>query len=116
MWEDENFLASLDINPIKVGHVLLVPKIHINYVFDLTEPLYSQLFQAAKTLSEPLRHAINASKVGVVVEGFGVPHGHLHLVPVNGGNELNPERAAPAKPEALEKVAAQIRRHLKQQT
>jgi len=58
IWEDENFFAFLDINPINPGHTILVPRKHLDYIFDLEEPLYSEIFRTVKKLSKPLKRAI----------------------------------------------------------
>ena len=112
VWENEKFLAFLDVHPVNPGHTLVIPKHHVDYVFDLEEPLYSELFQVIKDLSEPLRRAMQAKRIGVVVEGFGVPHLHVHLVPINGGNELDPTRAKTATAEDLAAIAVSIRNEI----
>ena len=112
VWENENFLAFLDINPVNSGHTMIIPKHHIDYVFDLEEPLYSELFQISKELSEPIRKVMQANRIGVVIEGFSVSHLHVHLVPINGVNELNPSRAKRATSEELTAVAISIRNEL----
>ncbi len=73
--------------------MMVIPKQHIDYVFDLEEPLYSELFQITKDLSEPLKRAMKAKRIGVAIEGFSVSHVHVHLVPINNVNQLNPARA-----------------------
>ena len=112
IWENENFFAFLDINPVNPGHTMVIPKHHIDYVFDLGEPLYSELFRVAKELSEPIKRATQASRIGVVIEGFSVSHLHVHLVPMNDVNELNPTRATRATAEELVAVAINIRNEL----
>ena len=112
VWENENFLAFLDINPVNAGHTMIVPKHHLDYVFNLEEPLYCELFRVAKELSEPIRRAMQASRIGVVVEGFSVAHLHVHLVPIKGVNELNPTRAKRATEAELKAVAVNIRNEL----
>ncbi|RYG57361.1 HIT family protein, partial [bacterium] len=97
---------------VNAGHTMIIPKQHIDYVFDLEEPLYSELFRVTKELSTPIKKAMQASKVGVVIEGFGVSHLHVHLVPINGINELNPTRARRASAEELAAVASSIRNEL----
>ncbi len=93
VWENDRFLVILDIRPINPGHLLLIPKEHFGDVYEIPEPLFSELFQTARKVAIPLKDAVSAVRVGLAVEGFGVPHVHVHLVPVNNGNELNPERA-----------------------
>lgn len=108
VWEDDSFLAFLDINPINPGHTLLIPKDHIANVFDMNNDAYIELFEAIRFLSPKIKKALNAPKVGMAIEGFGVGHAHVHLVPVYKGNELNPERAQPASAEDLELIRDKI--------
>ena len=109
IWEDENFFAFLDINPINPGHTILVPKKHLDYIFDLEEPLYSEIFKTAKKLSEPLKKATGAKRVALAIEGFVISHIHIHLVPVNKVNDLDPNKARKANPEELLKIADKIK-------
>ena len=101
VWEDEYFLVFLDVNPVNPGHLLIIPKIHIESVFDLPDEQYKNIFEAAKALSTPLQNAMQSKKIGIAVEGFGVPHAHVHLVPLHNPNELNPERATHMDEETL---------------
>ncbi len=105
VWENENFVAFLDINPLKRGHLLILPRQHIDYVFDLPEDLYLKMFQAARQIAAPLRKAIGAKRIGLVLEGFTVPHCHLHLIPIDHENELDPCKAAPVNDSELSKAA-----------
>ncbi|MEW6748903.1 MAG: HIT family protein [Candidatus Micrarchaeota archaeon] len=111
IWEDERHIAFLDINPVNPGHTLIIPKKHVDSVFDMDEKAYSDLFLAAKRLSGPLKEAMAAKRIGVIIEGFLVPHAHIHLVPINSGSELY-ERAKKAAPEELSSVAERIRRQI----
>jgi histidine triad (HIT) family protein len=104
VWENHNSLAFLDINPIKPGHILLIPKIHCEDIFEMNEEAYQQLLATAKQLIPHLKKATSAKRIGMIVEGFGVAHAHIHFVPVNFGNELNPELAHTALPDELEKM------------
>ncbi len=93
VWENHNFILLLVPEPINLGHIILITKKHINYIFDLKEPLYSEIFRTAKKISSILKKISKARRIGLAIEGFGVSHVHIHLVPVNKGNELNPLRA-----------------------
>lgn len=104
VWENNDHLIFLDINPINPGHLLLIPKQHIDDIFALSDPLYGELFRVAKGASNILREAINSKRVGLAIEGFGVAHAHVHLVPVNQGNELNPVRAKAASEDELKEM------------
>ena len=112
IYEDEKFVAFLDMNPINPGHTLVVPKKHIDNIFDIEEPLYSELFQIAKKLSQPIKNAMESRRIGISVEGFGVPHAHVHLVPINRGFELDPNRAKSAIPEELKKIGEKIKEEI----
>jgi len=105
IWEDEKHLAFLDANPINPGHVLVVPKNHSDYVFDLSDKEYTELMLKSRKLAKMLKEKLKPKRIGMAVEGFGVPHVHVHLVPVNKGNELNPERAKSSNNDELEKIA-----------
>lgn len=114
IWEGKEFLAFLDIRPCNPGHTCLIPKKHIDYVFDMEESLYSRIFQIAKQLSEPIKKAANAKRIGVAVEGFGVPHVHIHLVPLYNMAELDPHRHINQNAEQLAEIAEKIKGEIKQ--
>lgn len=88
IYEDEKVIAFLDVHPINPGHTLLVPKIQVDHLWDLMEEDYDYLFKVAKKLAVHIRQTIDCPRVGLVVEGFGVPHVHLHLIPIYQGNDL----------------------------
>ncbi len=88
--EDENYLAFLDIFPVAKGHVLVIPKKEVDYLFDLEDELFTGLQLFAKKVAVGLKKAIPCEKVGVLVLGLEVPHAHIHLVPMqNEGDLLN---------------------------
>ena len=109
IWEDEKFLAFLDVSPINPGHTLVVPKKHNDYLFDLNDKEYNELMLTAKKIANAIKNKLKPRRVGLAVEGFFVPHIHIHLVPLNKGNELNPERAKSSTKEDLEKIAKKLR-------
>lgn len=108
-FEDEHSVAFLDIKPINPGHALIVPKMHVDHFFDLPQPIYQHLFDVAKRIAPTLKEAMGSARTGLAIEGFGVPHAHIHLVPINHGNELNPERAKTATAEELKEIGERIR-------
>jgi histidine triad (HIT) family protein len=112
LWENDQLLAFLDINPINPGHTLVIPKEHVENVFGMDARDYRDIFDAVKTLSGPIRDATGAKRVGVIVEGFLIPHAHIHLVPLNHGGELSFSRARKAAPQELEEMAGRIRQLL----
>jgi len=87
--EDENYLAFLDIFPLVKGHVLVIPKVEIDYLFDLDDQKYVGLMLFSKRVALALKKAIPCKKVGVVVLGLEVPHAHIHLVPMNTERDIN---------------------------
>jgi histidine triad (HIT) family protein len=113
LWESDLFIAILVPDPINPGHTLLIPKQQIDYIFDLPDELYNSMWQVVKWLAPSIQKAMGCKRIGIAVEGFGVPHVHVHLVPVNSGNELNPERSVPARSEQLTKVQNKIRQVIK---
>ena len=87
--ENENFLAFLDIQPLVKGHVLVIPKIEIDYIFDLEDDLLANMMVFSKQVSKKIKAAFPCKKVGVTVIGLEVPHAHIHLVPINSMNDMN---------------------------
>ncbi len=87
--EDQYYLAFLDIFPLAIGHVLVIPKIETDYVFDLPDNDFSGLMLFSKRVALALKIAIPCKKVGVAVLGLEVPHAHIHLVPLNSESDIN---------------------------
>ncbi len=108
VWENDKYLAFLDIRPVEPGHTLLVPKKHSDYIFDLPDDEYCELMIAAKKIAKLLKEKLNPKRIGMVVEGFGVSHVHIHLIPINNPYELNPEKAKSATEDELKKVLKKI--------
>ena len=109
IYENQKVTAFLDNNPVKPGHVLVVPKKHSDYVFDLDDAEYTELMLESKKVAKILKNRFQPKKVGLVVEGFGVAHVHVHLIPINKGNELNPEKGLHSDIEELNRIAMKIR-------
>ena len=112
--EDDNYFAFLDINPVAPGHVLVIPKHEVDYIFDLTDDEYQSLTLFAKRVAEGLKRAMPCKKVGVAVLGLEVPHAHIHLVPMRSEQDLNfakPKLTLPAEEMAAiaARIAAEIR-------
>ncbi|MES2566043.1 MAG: HIT family protein [Bacteroidota bacterium] len=87
--ENENFLAFLDISPLKKGHVLVVPKKEVDYVFDLDNDLYIGLMSFTKEIAIAIKKSIPCNRIGVCVIGLEVPHAHIHLIPINTESDMN---------------------------
>ena len=90
--EDDNYIAFLDIMPLVKGHVLVVPKIENDYIFDLEEDSLAGLMVFAKKVVKKIDNAIECKRVGVAVIGLEVPHTHVHLVPLQNVSDINFER------------------------
>ena len=87
--EDDHYLAFLDIFPIATGHLLVIPKIETDYLFDLDNNYLSGLMLFSKRVALALRKAIPCKKVGVAVLGLEVSHAHIHLIPLNSESDIN---------------------------
>jgi histidine triad (HIT) family protein len=107
--EDSEFLAFLDVRPIRDGHSLVIPKAEIDDLFDLPDPLLSGLMLFAKPVAKAIHEVTQAARVGVAVVGLEVPHAHVHLVPIDGIHDLDFHRAHPAEDEQLAAMATRIR-------
>jgi len=87
--EDENFYAFLDIFPLVKGHVLVVPKIEVDKVFDLPENYLSAMMVFAKPIAKAIEKSFDCNRCGISVIGLEVPHAHMHLLPINNADDLN---------------------------
>lgn len=87
--EDDRHYAFLDINPLAEGHTLVVPKKEVDYLFDLDDEDLQKLMVFAKKVARQIQKNIPCNRIGVAVIGLDVPHAHIHLVPINGGGDLD---------------------------
>ena len=87
--ENENFLAFLDVFPLVKGHVLVVPKIEIDKMFDLPENYLQEILSFAKPIAAAIEKSFDCKRCGISVIGLEVPHAHVHLVPMNTADDLN---------------------------
>ena len=87
--ENDKFLAFLDINPLVKGHTLVIPKVEIDYIFDLEDTLLGEMTVFAKQVALKIEKAIPCERIGVSIIGLEVPHAHIHLVPMNSANDVN---------------------------
>ena len=86
--EDDRFYAFLDINPLAKGHTLVVPKLEVDYLFDLEEDLLGDMMKFSKKVALAIDRKMDCKRVGVAVLGLEVPHAHIHLVPINGLHDI----------------------------
>jgi histidine triad (HIT) family protein len=114
--ETVEFLAFLDISPLAEGHVLVIPKKGVDYIFDLDDETYTGMQIFAKIVAQGLRKAIPCKRIGVAVIGLEVPHAHIHLIPMNSVSDLNFARPKlNFTPEELQATADKIREALREE-
>lgn len=87
--ETDQYLAFLDVFPLVKGHVLVIPKQEIDYIFDVEDDLLAGLMVFSKQVAKALKAAIPCERIGVAVIGLEVPHAHIHLVPMNTMGDIN---------------------------
>jgi histidine triad (HIT) family protein len=87
--EDEFFLAFLDINPLREGHTLLIPKTETDHFFDLDEKYLSRILVFAKPIALAIEKSFDCNRCGISVVGLEVPHAHLHLIPINQVSDMD---------------------------
>lgn len=87
--ESDKFLAFLDIMPLRKGHVLVVPKKEIDYIFDIEDDLLGEMIIFSKDVARKIKVSFPCKKVGIAVIGLEVPHAHIHLIPINSVNDMD---------------------------
>lgn len=111
--EDEYFIAFLDVMPLVQGHTLIVPKVEVDYIFDLDAATLANMMVFAQRVANAVKKTIPCKRIGVAVIGLEVPHTHVHLVPMNTMNDINftmPKLKLPA--ETMQAVADGIKANL----
>lgn len=86
--ENNEFFAFLDINPLKAGHTLVIPKKEVDYIFDLESEQLGRMHQFAQTIAKAQKQAISCQRIAVAVLGLEVPHAHIHLVPIETEKDM----------------------------
>ncbi len=111
--ENDHYLALLDVFPLKKGHVLVIPKQEVDYIFDLDNDAYDGLMLFAKTVALALKQAIPCNRIAMSVIGLEVPHAHVHLIPMNTMNDVNfsNEKLKLSK-EEFEEIAHKIKQYI----
>jgi len=111
--ESDRYLAFLDIFPQVLGHVLVVPKVEIDYLFDLDDEILAGLLPFAKNVAKAIEKVVPCHRIGVAVIGLEVPHAHVHLVPLNRMSDLDfTQPKLQVSAEELEALAEAIRSEL----
>ncbi len=107
--EDDNYFAFLDINPLKAGHTLVVPKKETDYFFDIDDDHLAGLILFSKKVAKAIKSAVPCNRIGVAVLGLEVPHAHIHLVPMNSMDDVNFKNPKlKFSPEEFEAIAQKI--------
>jgi len=87
--ETDNFLAFLDVMPLRKGHTLVIPKKQVDYIYDLDDNILSELFVFSKKVAKKIEAKISCKRIGVSVIGLEVPHAHIHLIPINSVADID---------------------------
>ena len=112
--ENEKFFAFLDVFPLREGHVLVVPKVEVDNLFDLDDNYLSGMLTFARPIAKAIEKAFHCNRCGISVIGLEVPHAHIHLVPINSSNDLNFTQPKPkAADDDLRAVQQKILSYLK---
>ncbi len=87
--ETDNFLAFLDVMPLRKGHTLVIPKKQVDYIYDLDDNVLSELFVFSKKVAKKIESKISCKRIGVSVIGLEVPHAHIHLIPIDSVADID---------------------------
>ncbi|MCR5658519.1 MAG: HIT family protein [Bacteroidales bacterium] len=87
--EDERFFAFMDINPVAVGHTLVIPKREDDYIFNLEDEEIGAMMVFAKKVAKAIEKAVTCKRIGVAVIGLEVPHAHIHLIPISQEGDMD---------------------------
>ena len=109
IYEDDNTLAFLDINPINHGHTLVIPKTHIPFIHQINDDLYQRTMLTAKKVMRAIEKSLKPLRVGLVVEGFDIDHAHVKVVPLNNIQDISTTRVNNPKKENFEKMQTKLK-------
>lgn len=112
VWKDDKAVVFMTIQPIREGHVLVVPREEVDHWDDLSPELLSHLTQVCQKVTKGLKEAYPAKRVGMMIAGLEVPHTHIHLVPLDSMGDLSFDHASSAEADELAAAAANIRKVL----
>lgn len=110
IYEDDRTFAILDIHPKTPGHTLVIPKAQIEHVWDLSDDDYQAVMESARKVAHRIRDVLNPDKVGLQIEGLGVPHVHVHVFPFATHEEflVFPDLNAESDHQALTEMAQKL--------
>lgn len=112
--ENDEFLAFLDIMPLRLGHVLVIPKRETDYIFDIADDELSRFMVFSKYVAQGIKKVVPCKKIGVTVIGLEVPHAHIHLVPIDSVADMNfAAEKQQIDPQTLSELAMKITEVLK---
>lgn len=112
--EDDFFLAFLDINPLREGHTLVIPKIETDRFFDLEDKYLSRILVFSKPIAKAIEQSFDCNRCGLTVVGLEVPHAHIHLIPINQVSDMDFKKTKlKLNEESFRKIQAKIISHLK---
>lgn len=107
--EDDKYFAFLDINPLRAGHTLIVPKQETDYIFDIDDKALSGMIIFSKKIAIAIKEAYPCNRIGVAILGLEVPHAHIHLVPMDDMEDVNFKNPKlKFSPEEFKEIAARI--------
>jgi histidine triad (HIT) family protein len=109
VYEDERCVAFLDVQPMTPGHTLVVPRVEVDHWIDLDDDLAAHLFAVAKRIGAAQSSVFDCEKVGLMIQGYEVPHTHIHVWPTTSLKNFDPSTRAAAGPEELRAVGEKLR-------
>ena len=112
VWSDEVCAAFLDLEPLTPGHVLVVPREEIDHWVDLPQATLAHLMEVSATIGRAQQKVFGSERVGMIVQGFEVPHAHLHVFPTSDPDDFDLTRKGPRDQEDLDADAAALREAL----
>ncbi len=109
IYEDDGTIAFLDVNPISLGHTLVIPKNHATEFQDMSEDLYEHVMSVVQRVARRMKQQLNPQRVGLWIEGFEVPHAHIHVFPLENSGSISARRMDKPSDEEMAKTAAKLR-------
>ena len=111
--EDDRYFAFLDINPLALGHTLVIPKLEVDYLFDLDDNILSDMMVFSKKIGLAIEKVVNCKRIGMAVLGLEVPHAHIHLIPINSESDISFSKPKlKLSREQFEELADKVRKEL----
>ena len=113
VYEDDDCLAFLDINPNSFGHTLCILKREVDYLFDLNDVEYNKLMNFSKKVANGLEKSVTCKRVALSVVGLEVPHVHVHLIPLNSMTDMDFSKSIQLEKKDFENLALKINSNIK---